>query len=205
MNRRPGLGLAGVVLVLAGLGGLLVGPVPLAHACVPGGSVVDRRISWLTERVPVSQATEADRRWASPILSGPDYLEVIQPRSFPPGGVMFEGTVTEVGASPPDATGWSRTMWTHFRVEQVLRGDLPPEVVIVNPGLPCTRGHVTYELGVRQQVVAAPHPVTGELHGLGGRYEDPPPIPGPTAPPPPGPAERLLAVALGWLRRVVGR
>jgi hypothetical protein len=177
MRRRWPLAVP-VLALLAVLGGLLLGAAPTAHAC----SVV----AWRTERVPVDQATDEDRRWAIPSLSGPDYLELPQPRPLPPGGVLFEGTAVATGTRPPRHADWGPAPTWTFRVEQVLRGDLAPEVVVVggNPGSPCGHLGPRYPVGVRQQVGAVPDPATGEWLGIPGRYAALPPEPAPVRPTP---------------------
>jgi hypothetical protein len=138
---------------------------PAAHAC--------SMVASPTAKIPVSQATEEDRRWA--INTGPDWVEVIQPRELEPDAVLFDGTAVATGALPPDADGYlaGAPTWT-FRVERVLWGDLPREVVVVGggPDGPCG-GFATRLTGTSTRVAAMRDPDTGHLFGMIGRWAPP--------------------------------
>jgi len=148
------------VAPLLAAGGLLLGPAPAAHACSP--------IPSPTAEIPIQQATEEDRRWV--IATGPDFLEVVLPRPLPPGSVLFDGTAVATRYSPRAGA----PTWT-FRVERVLWGDLPREVVVVgdHPDGGCSLRVPSYQVGVSRRMAAVVEPTTGDLRPLLGRYEAP--------------------------------
>jgi hypothetical protein len=163
---RTLLRLAAIALLLAA-GLLLLWPAPAAHACLPG---------WRIEDVPLSQVSPDQQRWA--VAVGPDYLRVWWPDKLPKDAVVFEGTPVSTSRDPK-SPGWQADgpqEWT-FRVERVLQGDVPREVVVAGaePGNSCYHLGPAYQLGVRQWVVAIRwdmDPRRGTLRGQKGRFAE---------------------------------
>jgi hypothetical protein len=84
------------------------------------------------------------------------------------------------GALPPDAGQFlaNSPTWT-FRVDRVLWGDLPREVVVVGayPGAPSGHLSPVYKTGISTRVAAMRDPDTGHLRGMIGRWTPPRPEP----------------------------
>jgi hypothetical protein len=166
---RPLLRRCTVALLLAA-GLLQPWAAPAAQACTVVASP--------TAKIPTHLATDEDRRWI--ITTGPDWLEVVLPCELKADSVQFEGIAVATGIAPPEAGPYTQgaPTWT-FRVERVLWGIVPPEVVVAGaqPGAPCGFLRGNYKTGISTRVTAWRDPDTGYLLGAAGRFAPPRPDP----------------------------